>query len=309
MRLSILIPNYNYGKYLAQAVTSVATSNYPSFEIVLVDDGSTDNSMEVALALQKQFPKLRVYRNETNQGIYATVERAISLAKGQYLHFLASDDYRLPTFIEKTMHVLESNPTIPICCSDHTYFDESDPEKLCCSRLLKSESPFHVFSPTDLKVIFRRSNFWIPGHTSIVKKEAHERFGGFNPQVTYHCDWVLLHHIALSEGVAYIPEKLAVMRCHPHSFSAQEGAKRQHESYLSLWHYFQSEKTLEKAFLEASLLRTLTKVLFFDFIIRPSEWKYYPPFFLKAIERRLAKKCKWPINQRHLDKLGHNIHI
>lgn len=309
VKLSIIMPNYNYGHYLEEAIQSIATSTYPSFEIVLVDDGSTDDSVAVAEKLVKRIPTLRFFKNEVNKGIFETVAKAVALSKGTYLHFFASDDYRLPGFIEKTMKVLEEHPKIPLCCSDHIYVHVEQLNDLRCSRLLKTPHPYHIFSADDLKLIFRRSNFWIPGHTTIVKKETYLKYGAFNERLSYHCDWFLLHNIALFEGAAYLPEKLAVMRCHSHSYSAQEGNLRKKKSYTDMFQWLQENPKTEKAFLHATLLREMTKTLFIQFFFSPKRWIYFYYLFVKSFEYRLAKKLKIKINQSKLDKLNKDIQI
>lgn len=89
---SIIVPVYNVEEYLDEAISSVLQQNFQRYELILVNDGSTDNSAAVCLKYVKQYPNI-IYIHKTNQGISATRNLAMKIAKGDYLMFLDSDDY------------------------------------------------------------------------------------------------------------------------------------------------------------------------------------------------------------------------
>jgi glycosyltransferase involved in cell wall biosynthesis len=96
---SILIANYNNGKYLMDAINSVRQQTYTNWEIIIVDDCSTDNSREVYQALE-QDPQIRIYYNEQNRGCGYTKRRCAELAQGELCGFLDPDDALLPEALE-----------------------------------------------------------------------------------------------------------------------------------------------------------------------------------------------------------------
>ena len=104
--VSIIIPNYNHARYLGDAVHSVLNQDYQNFEIIVVDDGSTDNSREVA----RQFGEKIHYIYQENAGLSAARNTGIRVAKGSLIGVLDADDMYEPTFISTLVAVLESNP-------------------------------------------------------------------------------------------------------------------------------------------------------------------------------------------------------
>ncbi len=106
--VSIIIPCYNYGKYLEQAVLSAVKQTHKNIEVIIINDGSIDNTKEVAAELVKRFPVVRYY-GQQNRGIITTRNRGVSLAKGQYLIQLDADDWLHPKYVEKTLRAAEKH--------------------------------------------------------------------------------------------------------------------------------------------------------------------------------------------------------
>lgn len=300
-RLSIIVPNYNYGHYLQRAISSVAESLYDSFEIILIDDGSTDNSLEIAEKLAQKYPQIRLYKNEKNQGLFKTVERGVELAQGSYLHFLASDDYRLPGFCEESMQLFDQFPEIPIVCSDFAHVSENNETKIRIDSLLPIIHSAQVFNVSNVRKIFRYSDFWVPGHTSIIRKDIYLKYGGLQEKLSLFSDWVLLHQIALFEGIIYLPKALGVMRLHDFSFSAKKMKGK--EAFVSLLHFFEEKKALGKIFRETCLLRNMTDHLKRYLFFRPKYWKYLFPNAVRSFEWHFHKYFGICLHKKPLAKV------
>ena len=95
---SVIIPVYNRAHSIVKAIDSLFLQSYQNFEVIVVDDASTDNTKEIVTAIQN--PKLKFVQNDSNQERCITRNRGISLARGQYICFLDSDDYHLPNHLE-----------------------------------------------------------------------------------------------------------------------------------------------------------------------------------------------------------------
>jgi glucosyltransferase len=89
--ISIMICNYNYGQYIGEAIESALNQTYPNIELIIIDDGSTDNSREVIEKYVGEYPEIRYYK-QRNQGVVPTRNRGLELAEGDFLMFLDSDD-------------------------------------------------------------------------------------------------------------------------------------------------------------------------------------------------------------------------
>ncbi len=105
--ISVIIPMYNTGDYIEQTVKSVLTQTYSKLEVVIVDDGSTDNSAKLVEALKMQDSRIR-YIYQRNQGVSAARNNAISNSSGEYLAFLDSDDLWMPDKLEKQLRRLQA---------------------------------------------------------------------------------------------------------------------------------------------------------------------------------------------------------
>jgi len=106
-KVSIYIPNYNYGKYLEIAITSALTQTYEDIEIIVIDDASTDNSIETLKKYIFPGSRVKVIFNETNIGLPASANKAISICRGKYIIRIDADDMLLPDAIEKLLDSMD----------------------------------------------------------------------------------------------------------------------------------------------------------------------------------------------------------
>lgn len=119
---SVLIANYNNGKYLLEAIESVRRQTYANWEIVLVDDSSTDNSNDVYTELEKD-ERISIYRNEKNMGCGYTKRRCAELAKGEICGFLDPDDALIENALELEAKIHVERPEVSIVYSKPLYCD------------------------------------------------------------------------------------------------------------------------------------------------------------------------------------------
>jgi glycosyltransferase involved in cell wall biosynthesis len=112
--VSVVIPAYNAAPFLADAIDSILAQSYPHFEIIVIDDASTDDTWEVAGRYADKDPRVRVYRNAQNLGIAGNRNRGVALAQGAYLAWQDADDISLPSRLEKQVRLLEAHPDVAI---------------------------------------------------------------------------------------------------------------------------------------------------------------------------------------------------
>lgn len=120
---SILIANYNNGKYIKEALQSVFEQTYTNWEVIIVDDASTDESKEIYKEYM-QDSRIRIYFNEENKGVVYTKWFLLELARGEYCGFLDPDDAILPNALDVMARVHEKNEDISICSSRYYICDE-----------------------------------------------------------------------------------------------------------------------------------------------------------------------------------------
>lgn len=118
-KVSVIIPTFNRARYLCEAINSVLIQTYNDFEIIVVDDGSTDNTKEL---LNKYNGKIK-YIYQQNQGMSAARNLGINMSDGEYISFLDNDDVWLPEKLKKQIDLLDSNPEIAFVSSDSFVID------------------------------------------------------------------------------------------------------------------------------------------------------------------------------------------
>ena len=107
-KVTVVIPVYNREKYLGIAVDSILSQTFPDFELLVIDDGSIDRSIDVVLSHSD--PRIRLVCNNTNLGVSTTRNKGIQLARGEYLAFLDSDDWAHPERLAKQTAFLDNHP-------------------------------------------------------------------------------------------------------------------------------------------------------------------------------------------------------
>lgn len=114
MKLSIIIPAYNAEKYVERCVKSIISQNYIDSEILIIDDGSTDNTLDISSSLSCKYADIRVLHKK-NGGVSSARNLGIDNARGEYIMFVDVDDYLLPNTLHKALRVAEENPDADFC--------------------------------------------------------------------------------------------------------------------------------------------------------------------------------------------------
>ncbi len=118
MKFSVIINNYNYGRYIAKAIISAQAQTLAPFEIIVIDDGSTDDSISQITALQSRLPNLRLH-GQPNSGQLSAIRKGIELATGDWFFFLDADDMWMPDHLAEAARIINTHPGISFYYSDH----------------------------------------------------------------------------------------------------------------------------------------------------------------------------------------------
>ena len=120
--VTVFIPTYNVEKYVKRSIESIIQQTYSNLEIIIIDDGSTDRTVEIIKRINDK--RIKVYMNSKNMGIPFTRQRGLDLATGKYFAVMDSDDLAVSDRIEKEVGILEDMPNIDIVSSDYKLFKE-----------------------------------------------------------------------------------------------------------------------------------------------------------------------------------------
>ena len=212
--VSVFISSYNHARYLPQTIESVLSQSFQDFELLIVDDGSTDNSHEVLSGYQQRYPdKIHYFWHEghANRGIPYSCNVALARAAGAYLAWLGSDDFWLPEKLAKQVQFLINHPEVGMVHSPALTVDSSG-------------SLYPVLLPARATVI--PTYAWqqlaianpICASTAMVTHAALDDVGGFNEHLVF-CDWELWIRIAGKYPIGFIAEPLAAYRVHGQNIS------------------------------------------------------------------------------------------
>src|ERR1022692_4005033 len=124
-KVSVLIPTYNYARFLPEAIAAAQAQDFPDFELLIVDDCSQDNSAEVAAKLSARDPRIRLFVNAGNLGMVENWNHCLALAKGEYVKFLFGDDTLMNRqALAKMAAMLDQNPAAALAVAARIVLDE-----------------------------------------------------------------------------------------------------------------------------------------------------------------------------------------
>ncbi|SBW10945.1 hypothetical protein KL86DPRO_70102 [uncultured delta proteobacterium] len=208
-KVSIIIPCYNDGKYLPEAVASAKAQTYPDIEIIIVDDHSTDTETQKVLQRAAGGNVVVVKTPEGKKGLPAARNTGISVAGGDYILPLDADDTIYPTYVEKTLAVLEGNPDVAVCGSGVRFFglrhnDWQQPEYSATGLVLE-----------EFKLVC----------TALYRRRDWERVGGYDESLTLGKEDMVFWLDMLQDGrrIVILPEVLFFYRIKPNSMTAATG--------------------------------------------------------------------------------------
>jgi glycosyltransferase involved in cell wall biosynthesis len=212
-KVSVIIPAYNRANYIAESIQSVLDQTFADFEIVVVDDGSTDNTREVIESFHD--PRIRHFHQE-NRGPAAAANRAMELSRGEYISLFSSDDDLLPTALEKGVQVLDAHPEVAFSYGQTYLMDERGrvfdlPKKPKYSYIREGME--------EIKGLLTRGDY-IPTPTVMVRRSYLFEVGLYDPTFRYGSeDFDLWVRLAKKYKVAYIAEPLIKYRVHSSSLT------------------------------------------------------------------------------------------
>jgi glycosyltransferase involved in cell wall biosynthesis len=197
--VSIIIPSYNCETTIANTINSVLKQTYNNYEIIIVDDVSTDKTSEICLRLSKESSKIKYFKLEKNSGGPSYPSNfGVSKANGDYIAFLDHDDKWLPEKLEKQISFLIDNNLDMVSC----YILSLDNEKKQVLKIFQK--------PPYLNEILQR-NFLTSTSTIVIKKEVFEKIGGFDINLKGPQDWDLyINFFTKGFNFGYVKEVLAM---------------------------------------------------------------------------------------------------
>lgn len=229
--ISVIIPAYNGASYICEAIESVLSQTYRHFEVIVVDDGSIDNTKEI---LEPYIAKASIrYFHQGNAGHGAARNTGIKYAQGKYVCFLDQDDWYERGSLEHRLHLYEKYPELGLVCSDfRNAFMESNKQIVYEESYLKKYNKIGKFPNNSIEIkgedfcIFNKAIFpelildcftWVG--TAMIRKEVFDDVGLFPEDLRWSPDYDLLIRIARQYNVGFLNMSTAIYRQHSRNMS------------------------------------------------------------------------------------------
>jgi len=203
-KISIIMPCYNEATRISQSVASVFQQSFTDFELIIVDDGSADNSLDMLAQLSAKYPDLR-YFSQTNKGAGPARNRGLTEAKGEYIAFLDADDSWHPDCLLNLYQTLASNPDATIAYGG---WQNIGLEENKCKPFI----PPDYETPEKTESLLRGCRW--PIHAALTRASAIKEINGFDEQWTSCMDYNLWLNIASFNKILLVPQILAYYHHH-----------------------------------------------------------------------------------------------
>lgn len=230
--ISIVTASYNYEQYIGETIQSVLNQTFSEWEMIIVDDCSTDKSVNVIKSFNDK--RIKLFQNEKNLGLAKTLKKGIELAKGDWIVFLESDDMIFPEYLEKKLEIIRKYPDISLVFNDCEFFGDEDKINELSEKLFKIRKVLK--SQTYPKNMFY--NFYLGNKiftfSSVMAKRDELMKLDFNPIEDCLLDWCLWLQMAYNGSFYYMPEILTKWRIHFGSYIS----KSKKDIHASLKIYF-----------------------------------------------------------------------
>ncbi|BDQ02783.1 glycosyltransferase family 2 protein [Ignavibacterium sp.] len=228
--VSICIPVYNSSEWLSQTILSAINQSYKNIEIIIVDDGSTDNSWNIIEEYQKKFPEIIKAIRQENKGACSARNKALSVSNGHYIQWLDSDDLLDKYKIESQLEVVKfvKDTEILLSCSFAKFYEDISKTRFIPNSLWQD------LSPENWLQLHLKDNSVIYPHCWLVNRRITEKAGTWNENILLNQDGEYFSRVvASSKFVKFVPEAKCYYRTGNLSSISNNKSKRKIVSLIN----------------------------------------------------------------------------
>lgn len=241
--VSVCIPAYNNADYISETIDSILSQTYKNIELVIVDDNSKDNTLEILRDYEARDKRVKVYHNEKNLGMAGNWNHCLELCTGEFIKLMCADDLIVPEAIAKEVAVFEKYPEVVLVSSNTKLVDLDGKNKGFYKR-------YPMKKPIDGKIVNKRGffnkNYYGAPQANLFRRSILDEIGGIDPKITYIVDYDFWVRIANTGKVYSILEPLNLFRVRNDSNTGQVmgGDKEKTAQYVNE-HKYVFEKNKE----------------------------------------------------------------
>ena len=227
--VSIIVPCYNHKDFLDDCIKGILSQSYDAIEVLICDDCSPDNSFEIIKSYEKKlnarFSRVELICNETNQGVTKNINGMLSVARGEYIKIIASDDVLLPSAVEAAVEYFESHLDEDILiCNGAKIPENQHYGQFEMNELVYTNSP-NLDSPNLLEEVYTLNKIFAPG--AFIRKMVFEKVGYYDENIAIE-DWEFWLRV-LSNGASkfgYLHQPLVLYRINENSMTSMSNNSR-----------------------------------------------------------------------------------
>lgn len=217
-KVTVLIPAYNTEKYIGTAIESILNQTFKDFELIIVNDCSTDNTLNILKDYEKKDKRIKILSNKVNQKTARTLNTGLREAKGEYVARLDADDWSYPDRLEKQVKFMDENPDIVL---------SSGNMEICDSKLNKRKISNLPTSDESIRKVFLQYNPTV-SPAMIWKRKLSEEIGGFSTNTVFE-DYMLFMDMSSKGKVANLKDVLIKYRV----LNTSTSSTKMREAHLS----------------------------------------------------------------------------
>lgn len=235
INISVLIANYNNGKYFSDCYNSLINQTYENWEVIIVDDASTDDSVEIIKDIIKNDNRFKLYHNQENKGCGFTKRECMKHAQGSICAYLDPDDALYTTALEIVADEFVRNPNIVALYSQMMMCDENlAPEKVFANTKQIYNSRYFFNYPIQF------------AHFFVFKKDTYDKTSGINPDLKSAVDQDLYLKILEHGDAKFVKEVLYFYRLHANGISQQRSKQGAKDSFAKVIHETMKRRGIRK---------------------------------------------------------------
>jgi glycosyltransferase involved in cell wall biosynthesis len=221
-KVSVIVPNYNHAKYLPERLDSILNQTFKDFELIVLDDCSSDQSREVILDYQQKHPWIQtVFNNENSGSTFAQWNKGATLARGDYLWIAESDDAAHPELLSTLVPLLEAHPNVGIAFAQSMLIDAEGREMHSFLEHYQFvyqsdrwERDFLGKGATECAEYLMYHNTIPNASGALFRKSAYWAAGGAEPGWKLNGDWFFYVKVLLQSDLAFVAQHLNFFRMH-----------------------------------------------------------------------------------------------
>jgi glycosyltransferase involved in cell wall biosynthesis len=229
--LSVVLPNYNHAALVGRALAALLAQQRTADEIIVIDDGSTDDSVAVIEGIAATAPAIRLLRNPGNIGVIRTLQRGLQEAGGAYIYFAAADDWVLPGFFALALRRLEAEPDLGLFCGETALVDGSTNKPFAVRPAVRPRMSAGRVEASRTERLLRSTDNWIHTGSAVFRRDCVTWAGGFDPRLGSSADGFIARKIALRFGFYFEPQIVAAWAVFADSVSRKTALELERTKY------------------------------------------------------------------------------